>query len=342
MRPRFGVMLFLTLLASVGVSAQNSLLRKAQASLGLAPVAGPGGTWSTVAQTTTDRWEAGVVALNGKIYVLGGGRAMGGQPNIPLAQEFDPATARWRDLAPLPQGASHLDAITLNGKIYVAGGFSWSNHRNPIDLFLEYDPATDQWKPLARLSSPRGSVSLVAVGGMIHAIGGTGGDFRPVGTHEVFNPATGVWTPAAPLFAPRDHLGNVIAVDGKLHVFGGRWTGFAGTSVTLHDVYDPATDKWTSAAPLPAPRSEGAVVYYHGLVLYFGGDCNDPKAPGAFDDLQAYDPTTDSWKALAKAPLGLHGQGAAVVGDAVYFIGGGMSCAAAPIVSKSVLAFRLP
>jgi N-acetylneuraminic acid mutarotase len=342
MRPRLGVLLFLALLGSVGVSAQNDPLKKAQASLGPAPMAGPGGTWSTVAQTTTDRWEAGVVALNGKIYVLGGGAALAGQPNLPLAQEFDPATGRWRDLAPLPQGASHLDAITLNGKIYIAGGFGWSNHRNPLDLFLEYDPATDHWKQLGRLSSPRGSVSLVTVGGMIHAIGGTGGDFRPVGTHEVFNPATGAWTPAAPLLTPRDHLGNVISVDGKLHVFGGRWTGFAGTSVTLHDVYDPTTDKWTSAAPLPAPRSEGGVAYYHGLILYFGGDCNDPKAAGAFDDLQAYDPTTDSWKPLTKAPIGLHGQGAAIVGDAAYFIGGGTSCAVAPMVSKSVLAFRLP
>ncbi len=341
MRPR-SVMLFLVLLSAVGISAQNESLQKAQVGLISTPTADPAGTWSTAAQTTTERWEGGVVAFNGKIYVFGGGRILGGQPNFALSQEFDPATGRWRDLAPLPQGASHLDAITLNSKIYVAGGFGWSNHRNPIDLFLEYDPAADQWKTLARLSSPRGSVGLVAVGGMIHAIGGTGGDFRPVGTHEVFNPATGVWTPAAPLLTPRDHLGNIIAVDGKLHVFGGRWSGFASTSVTLHDVYDPATDKWTSAAPLPAPRSEGAVAYYRGLILYFGGDCNDPKASAAFDDLQAYDPRTDAWKPLAKAPVGLHGQGAAVVGDTVYFIGGGMSCAATPTVSRSVLAFRLP
>ena len=342
MPPRLGAVLFLVLLGAFCVSAQNDPQKKAPVSLGLAPMADTGGTWSTVAQTTTERWEGGVVALNGKIYVLGGGRAMGGQPNLPLAQEFDPATGRWRDLAPLPQGASHLDAITMNGKIYVAGGFGWSNHRNPIDSFLEYDPATDQWKTLARLSFPRGSVGLVAVGGMIHAIAGAGGDGRVVGTHEVFNPATGAWAPAAPLLAPRDHLGSIIPVDGKLHVLGGRWTGNPAMSVTLHDVYDPATDKWTSAAPLPAPRSEGAVAYYRGLILYFGGDCNDPKAAGAFDDLQAYDPTTDSWKPLAKAPIGLHGQGAAVVADAVYFIGGGMSCAAAPAISKSVLSFRLP
>jgi N-acetylneuraminic acid mutarotase len=340
MRPRLGVLHFLVLLVSVGVSAQNDPLKKAQVSLEPAPGAGSDGTWSTVAQTTTERTETGVVALNGKIYVLGSGAAMFGQPNLPLAQEFDPAKGQWRDLAPLPQGVSHLGVTTLNGKIYVAGGFGWHAHRNPVDLFLEYDPATDHWQTLARLSIPRGAVGLVAVGGMIHAIAGHPGDNKVVGTHEVFNPATGTWTPAAPLPTPRDHLGNIIVVDGKLHVLGGRTTGNPADSVALHDVYDPATDKWASAAALPAPRSEGGVAYYHGLILYFGGDCNDPKAGGAFDDLQAYEPTTDSWKPLAKAPIGLHGPATAVVGDVVYFIGGNSHCSISP--SNSVLAFRLP
>jgi N-acetylneuraminic acid mutarotase len=298
------------------------------------------GTWSVVGQTTTERTETGAVALNGKIYVLGSGVPMVGSPNLPLAQEFDPATGRWRDLAPLPQGASHLGVATLNGKIYVAGGFGVSAHRNPLDQFFEYDPTTDRWQALAPLSSPRGAVGLVAFGGMIHAIAGHSAENKAVGTHEVFDPATGKWTSAAPLPLPRNHLGSVIVADGKLHVFGGRTTGNAANGVAAHDVYDPATDKWTAGAPLPAPRSEGGVAPYRGLILYFGGDCNDPQAPAAFDDLQAFDPKTDSWKALANAPIGLHGPGTAAVGDAVYFIGGNSRCRNSP--SNAVYAFRLP
>jgi N-acetylneuraminic acid mutarotase len=298
------------------------------------------GTWSLVGQTTTDRTETGVVALNEKIYVLGSGAPMPGLPTLPLAQEFDPATGRWRDLAPLPQGASHLGVATLNGKIYAAGGFGIQAHGNPLDQFLEYDPAADRWRALAPLSSPRGAVGLVAFGGMIHAIAGHSADKKAVGTHEIFDPATGKWTSAAPLPLARNHLGTIIVVDGKLHVFGGRTTGNKVDSVAAHDVYDPATDKWTAAAPLPAPRSEGGVAYYHGLILYFGGDCNDPKAPAAFDDLQAYNPKTDSWKPLAKAPIGLHGPGTATVGDAVYFIGGNSGCDISP--SNAIYTFRLP
>ncbi len=298
------------------------------------------GTWTLVGQTTTDRTETGAVSLNGKIYVLGSGAGILGLPNLPLAQEFDPATGRWRDLAPLPQGVSHLGVTTLDGKIYVAGGFGINAHRNPLDLFLEYDPATDRWRALAPLSSPRGSVGLVSFQGTIHAIAGHSTDNKAVGTHEVFDPAIGKWTSAAPLPLPRNHLGNIIVADGKLHVFGGRTTGNSVDSVAAHDVYDPATDKWTAGASLPAPRSEGGVAFYRGLILYFGGDCNDAKASAAFDDLQAFDPKTDSWRALAKAPIGLHGPATAAVGDAVYFIGGNSRCGNSP--SNAVYAFRLP
>ena len=57
MRSRISVILFLTLPASIGVSAQNDSPKKTQASLGLAPMPDSIGTWSTVAQTTTERWE---------------------------------------------------------------------------------------------------------------------------------------------------------------------------------------------------------------------------------------------------------------------------------------------
>ncbi len=45
-----------------------------------------------------------------------------------------------------------------------------------------------------------------------------------------------------------------------------------------------------------------------------------------FDEFEAYDPKTDTWRALAKAPTGLHAHGAATVGDTAYFIGGSAGC----------------
>jgi N-acetylneuraminic acid mutarotase len=114
-------------------------------------------------------------------------------------------------------------------------------------------------------------------------------------------------------------------LDGKIHVFGGR-TNATIDNVGLHDVYDPAADSWSSSAPLPVPRSSGAATVYRGQILYWGGECKDAKARIAFDDFDGYDPKTNSWRALAKAPTPMHAQAAAVVGDTAYFFGGSASC----------------
>ena len=295
------------------------------------------GEWSIPIRLTTDRSETGSVLLNGKVYVAGG-NALGRQDS-PLFQEFDLATGRWRDLAPMPKGSSHLVMATLNGKIYLAGGFTANVHRNPLDQFLEYDPMTNQWRQLAPLSSPRGAVGLAAIGGMIHAIGGRGPDGNVVATHEVYNPATNTWTAKAPLPIARDHLG-IAVLDGAIHVFGGR-TGATIDRVAQHDVYDPATDKWRQAAPLITPRSAGASVIYRGLIVYAGGECKDPMARATFDEVEAYDPKTDRWTSLAKHPTGFHAASAFASGPYAYIVGGNAGCGGEKPLN-TVQALRLP
>lgn len=112
-------------------------------------------TWSLVGETSTAQSSTGSAVVDGKIYVLGSDAPAFRLPNLPLAQEFDPATRSWRDLTPLSHGTSHLGVTALNGKIYVAGGFTISPHGIPTDQFLEYDPVADRWQPLAPLPAPQ-------------------------------------------------------------------------------------------------------------------------------------------------------------------------------------------
>lgn len=298
---------------------------------------GMAGSWKSVAQTTTDRTEIAVTSANGKIYVLGG-EALGRQDS-PLFQEFDPATRQWRDLAPLPKGVSHAGIAVLNGKIYAAGGFTANVHKNPQDQFVEYDIAANSWRALPPLPQPLGSVGLAVLNGKIHVIGGRKADGNTVPTHYVFDPKTGQWSMAARLPVARDHLGILVA-DGAIHVFGGR-LGATVDNVGLHDVYDAKTDTWRSLAPMPTPRSSGGFAFYRGLILYHGGECKDPVRRITFDEMEGYDPKTDSWRELAKAPTGLHAHGAAVVGNTAYFIGGSSGCGS-DHPSKDVYAFTLP
>jgi len=295
------------------------------------------GGWGVGPALTTERNEIGAAMANGKVYIAGG--AALGKVDSPLLQELDLATGKWRDLAPMPRGGSHVMVVQLNGKLYVAGGFTANVHKDPLDQFLEYDPATNQWRQLAKLSSPRGSVGLVAIGGLIHAIGGRGADGMTVTTHEVFNPATNSWSLKAPLPRARDHLG-IAAVDGKIHVFGGRLNATVD-NVNEHDVYDPATDKWGMAAPLITSRSAGAAVVYKGQILYYGGECKNPQTRATFDELEAYDPKTDSWKSLPKRDGGLHAASAVADANTAYFIGGTNGCGG-DRPSNQIHTFKLP
>jgi N-acetylneuraminic acid mutarotase len=294
------------------------------------------GTWSVAAQMTAARTEIGSVALNGKIYV-GGGQEMG-RPDSTLFQLFDPASVTWKDLAPLPKGASHMGMAALDGKIYVAGGFAVRPHNNPIDQFAVYDPATNKWQTLAPLPMKLGSVTLAGVQGKIHALGGRLAGEVTVNMHFAYDPNSGTWSPAAPLTGPRDHLG-VVAMNGRIHIIGGR-NNDTPSDTAVQEVYDPATDKWSRLAVLPVARSGGSAVYYHGLILYYGGECLNFPTRTAYDLFDAYDPKTDLWSPLAKPPAPMHAQAGAVAGDTVYFLGGSTSCGSDK-PSLAVYAFHL-
>jgi N-acetylneuraminic acid mutarotase len=128
-------------------------------------------------------------------------------------------------------------------------------------------------------------------------------------------------------------------VDGKIHIYAGRKTDAVMGKVGLHHVYDPASDKWSEAAPMPIPVSSGTFAQYRGLLLYFGGECTDDYK--TLKDVQAYDPKTDRWRLLAPIPVGRHAQAAAVAGNQLYMIGGSTGCGAEGLLADN-LVFTLP
>jgi N-acetylneuraminic acid mutarotase len=314
------------------------------------------GGWSAASTMPTGTGDSGVAALDGKIYVVGGSSFyphivptspdMGsGTWGSSVNYEYDPATDKWRQLAPLPIGLSHVGVVGLDHKLYAFGGFTSLIHANAQNAAVVYDPAANAWQWLPPLNSRRGSVSAAEVGGKIHVFGGRPHDPTPVATHEVYDPATNQWTEKAPMPLARDHMG-IAAIDGKIHIVGGR-TGGQTDNVGAHDVYDPATDQWTKAAPMPTARSGGAAVYYHGLLIYAGGECKkrDPNAGFGggedFDETEGYDPATNTWRTLARLPSARQAFGAATVGSVAYFPGGTLRCGALALTDQT-LVFRLP
>ena len=178
----------------------------------------------------------------------------------------------------------------------------------------------------ARMIACMSSTGVVALNGRIHAIGGRDPGIETVDTHEIYDPATDSWTLAAPLPVARDHLG-IVVLDGKIHVFGGR-TGATMNPVARHDVYDPATDSWSQAGDLNVARSAGAGFVLDGKIIYAGGECKTPDADVrlTFDEVEVYDPASDSWTELPLMAEGRHATAVVTMGDEGLVIGGNAGC----------------
>jgi len=200
----------------------------------------PRGTWTIKSPLPAARAEVAAVALDGKLHSLGG---VFNGISEPYHDEYDRATDKWNPEAPLPKPRDHLAVAVANGKIYAFGGFATDVHKDASNAAFEYDAATNAWGVLPPMKVPRGAAGAATVDSKIHVIGGRGLDGVVVATHEVFDPQSQTWTEAAPLRTARDHM-VVIAVDGKVHVIGGRLSSPIDRT-DEHDIYDPATDKWT-------------------------------------------------------------------------------------------------
>ena len=293
------------------------------------------GTWTLKAPMPGGpRAEMPAVAVNGKIYVIGGS-AKGVGYEIARNEEYDPATDRWRSRAPMPHGLNHIGAAALDGKLYSAGGFTNPGHHDPSDAFFSYDPSTDTWRTLAPLPSRRGAVAVAALDGKIHVLGGRENE-SPLTLHDVYDPATGKWSAAAPLPRARDHMA-AITVGGKIHLIGGRQTVDNDGMIDWHEVYDPASNSWNVAPPLPEPRGGVVGALYGGLILILAAEDNRRT----YDENFAFDVRTNRWIRLKPLPQPMHAFGAAAVGRYLYLAGGAKMVGSSDVTDQ-LLAFSLP
>jgi hypothetical protein len=115
---------------------------------------------------------------------------------------------------------------------------------------------------------------------------------------------------------PRDHLASA-SLDGLVHVIGGRSPALGLTGST-HEVYDPLSNAWSTAAPLPTGRSGIGAAVLAGRIHVLGGE-----AARTFGENEAYDPSTDAWTSFAPLPTPRHGLGVVGFADAIYTLAGG-------------------
>jgi N-acetylneuraminic acid mutarotase len=137
----------------------------------------------------------------------------------------------------------------------------------------------------------------------------------PVPSASVPPGAGNTWAPLAPLLEARQEVG-VGELLGRIHVAGGYRAN--GSSATTVEVYDPATDRWTMAAPLPQGLNHPAAAVVGERLYVLGGD----DGRGAVATNYEYDPRSNSWTVRAPMPTARSAPMAAAIGGRIYVAGG--------------------
>jgi N-acetylneuraminic acid mutarotase len=175
----------------------------------------------------------------------------------------------------------------------------------PIDDAWEYDPVADSWKSLAPLPGRRGSAVAVEAGGKIYVIGGA------------------------------------TTVEGSKDAF---FTFFGPSRVlSSSDIYDPATNTWTSRRPMSVPRNHAFAGAVDGKIYVIGGRTGHAFILSATntDAVEEYNPVTDMWSPPKwRMPTPRSGGAFASDGRRIYTAGGEVSTEGVVGVFRSVEAYE--
>ena len=213
-------------------------------------------TWTIGASPAIIRAFANAVAINGKLYVVGGCVMSDCRIGTTATLEiYDPVTNTWSNGTPMVTARFGAAAGVIAGKLYVAGGTTACppcDHPNTTEI---YDPATNTWSAGAPIPMSRDLEIGAAVNGRLYVIGGSTGA-TAFGRVDVYNPATNSWTSGAPMPTPRAGAAAGV-MNGKIYVVG----GYGTASLTTNESYDPGSDSWTQQAPMSFARTylSGAV-----------------------------------------------------------------------------------
>ena len=180
---------------------------------------------------------------------------------------------------------------------------------------------------------------FMAIGGITGPFGSGSNFFAKVlRTCEIYDPATGAWTVTANMSKFRAGSNSFVMPDGRVLVAGGTEgngshelhdvADLLGTSQKTTEIYNPATDSWSSGPNMTEFKAGAmSVVLADGRWLVSGGVTHTIffglEIPDFSDNQQIYNPATNSWSNTTslkdKRALG----GMSLMANGQVFIAGG-------------------
>jgi N-acetylneuraminic acid mutarotase len=136
--------------------------------------ASPG--WQPLPDLPSPRAYHTAIALNGKIYLIGGWNSA--HALLSSVDVYDPQTNTWSSAAPVTDGYLGPGVTVMDGKLYVLGGAEQRDNGlggkyfSPENNFYRYDPAGNTWTTLTNLFDFNGFWDCLSKSSTIYCAGG--------------------------------------------------------------------------------------------------------------------------------------------------------------------------
>ncbi|XP_078258106.1 kelch-like protein 24 [Rhinoraja longicauda] len=202
--------------------------------------------WLRVARLNKGRWRHKMVAIQGKLYAVGG---FNGFSRMSSVECYNAAQNRWTFQAPLLEAVSSAAiAACLNKVLVIGGALSDKKNSNKVQ---SYDPLEDEWSFTSSTPFAQRCINAVSLSDTIYVVGGL------MDSVYKYDPRQDLWTVLMQIPGPLENSGLTVS-DGMLYILGGKDGLAEGTDRVLR--VDPASGELSHVSDMPRCAS------YHGCV----------------------------------------------------------------------------
>ena len=258
------------------------------------------GAWSMIAADPRGVTSLPSVVWTGTEAIVVGGLDQDGRPRSDAAA-YDPADDTWRTLAGPQWGADLVDRVVVwtGTEVLAIGGEPVGGGQLKSGASA-YNPERDEWRVMAApsLSFVTSRSPFAWTGSELLVWPWQNGD--PSIVPLAYDPVADVWRqlPLPPV-VPRQQSGS--SWSGTEWIIWGGTTGVA--ELADGAAYDPATNSWRVIAESPLSARRVRTVWTGSEMVVAAGSSGGDRETGngemALADGAAYDPATDTWRAIA-------------------------------------------
>jgi Domain of unknown function (DUF1929)/Fibronectin type III domain/Kelch motif len=255
-------------------------------------------TWTRVANMNLPRWYPTLTELSDGRYVAISGSSTDATHWADTPEVYDPTANTWTLLSKISTSQVHEEEYPFS---YLIPNGNILNIGPSEDVTNELDVNNQTWTQIAGSSGVVNGSSVQYLPGKILYSGGASSVKNATSAQATTavldtNAATPVWRQTAPMLNPRVYHTLTMLANGQVLAVGGGTTSdqqVITTGVLPTEIWDPASETWSAAAPIAAARSyhSTAVLMPDGRVLVAGGGHPNGLGDAGQDSSQIYSPS---------------------------------------------------